>query len=571
MPPGALADLGRNPAVRYLRAPARAFPDATQGEGVDAIGAGLAHQQGVSGDGVRVAVIDTTFAGYATRQAEGELPGSLTTQNYCNGGFTAGSGHGTGVAEIVHEVAPAAQLYLVCVDDAADLAAAEQYAVAQGVRVVNMSLSFYNTSRGNGSGIPGSPDATVEDARARGIFWANSAGNAAREHWGGQFRSGGGNANFHDWTQAGDETNDVTIGAGQRQCFFLKWDDWPTTNQNFGLYLYPSGGGGLVASSDAPQTGSQPPTEGFCYTNPGATASFGLAVYRNPGTSSTPRLDLYAPDASSIQYPVAEGSVTEPGSAPEAAATGAYCVANQGLESFSSQGPTIDGRMKPNISGPDRVSNATFGLAANCVGGFGGTSASSPHLAGAAALTAQGVSAGPERILASLANAAVDLGAPGADDQFGAGAINLAKRQPDLSVKGRHGRVGADSYSDLSADESAGLRNVRQGAKRKFTLTVQNDGPLPGAIVLTGDRKSRKVSVNYFRKKKNVTKKVTRHGFVTDSLPLDGAVELKAIVKARRNATTGRRSFAFEADDVAGGELVDTAEARLKVKKRKRR
>jgi subtilisin family serine protease len=48
--------------------------------------------------------------------------------------------------------------------------------------------------------------------------------------------------------------------------------------------------------------------------------------------------------------------------------------------SYSSQGPTNDGRIKPDIMGPDNVSSDVY------VSGFTGTSASSAHVAGAAAL-----------------------------------------------------------------------------------------------------------------------------------------------------------------------------------------
>ena len=41
--------------------------------------------------------------------------------------------------EIVHEMAPDAQLYLVCVGTEVDLAAAEAYAKSQGVSVINQS------------------------------------------------------------------------------------------------------------------------------------------------------------------------------------------------------------------------------------------------------------------------------------------------------------------------------------------------------------------------------------------------------------------------------------------------
>ena len=51
------------------------------------------------------------------------------------------------------------------------------------------------------------------------------------------------------------------------------------------------------------------------------------------------------------------------------------------LEQFSSQGPTVDGRVKPDIAAFDNVSSNLASLNPFC-----GTSASAPHVAGAAAL-----------------------------------------------------------------------------------------------------------------------------------------------------------------------------------------
>jgi hypothetical protein len=95
----------------------------------------------------------------------------------------------------------------------------------------------------------------------------------------------------------------------------------------------------------------------------------------------------------------AAGSITEPASSPYVLAVGAadgsgdnVCesdlpVANSPgdsgtypLEAFSSQGPTIDGRIKPDILAFDGVNSNEF------AGGFCGTSSAAPHVAGAAAL-----------------------------------------------------------------------------------------------------------------------------------------------------------------------------------------
>ena len=115
------------------------------------------------------------------------LPGSVTTVNHCQDGLTADTVHGTAVAEIVHQMAPAAQLTFICIDGEVGLAPAEQYAVTNGIQIVNHSVSWFDTSRGDGTGDAGTPDAIVADARANGVLWVNAAGNYGLNHWAGYF------------------------------------------------------------------------------------------------------------------------------------------------------------------------------------------------------------------------------------------------------------------------------------------------------------------------------------------------------------------------------------------------
>jgi Subtilase family len=555
--PGDLAALARADAVADVRAPAIPYPTAITGEGVANTLAAQAQAEGTTGAGVKVAVIDVDFKNYMARQASGDLPSSVTTQNYCAGGFEndTAQGHGAGVAEIVHEMAPDAQLYLICIDSSADLAAAEQYAKNQGVRIVNHSVAYFNTSRGDGSGVPGTPDDTVERARADGILWVNSAGNYARNHWGGQF-NGNGNS-IHDWV-TGDETNTVTINQNQKQCFYLKWDAWPVTNQDFNFFLFRSSDNAQVAQSTGIQNGSQPPTEGFCYTNPNPSQNFYLRVTRVSGSSS-PRLDVYAPDTGSLERFVTAGSAAEPATAPEVFGVGAYCFSNGGLESFSSQGPTIDGRIKPDISGPDRVSNATFGLSTgNCGGGFPGTSAASPHVAGAAALVAQGSSASPDAIQAVLEGSALHGGSPGKNNQFGSGGLRLTDGQPDLVVDG----AGDGDYEEQVIK---GRRKLRAGKKLTFNVTVQDDGPLSAAVDIDGDVKRKKVKAKFTSGGTNVTKKVRRGSF-SPVLAFADSTNLKMTLKASKQAKSGKRSFELFATNDDDPTLEDAAKLQVRVK-----
>src|SRR5207247_8786468 len=129
---------------------------------------------------------------------------------------------------------------------------------------------------------------------------------------------------------------------------------------------------------------------------------------------------------------------------------------NSTIEFFSSQGPTLDGRPKPDVSAIDGVSVTGAG---RFVSLFFGTSAAAPHVAGLAALVLQsapcliaGASGAPDSATARtmlrgliVGNAAAINGAP-ADSVFGSGradafasvqnTIPVFNGQPALTVSG---------------------------------------------------------------------------------------------------------------------------------------
>jgi hypothetical protein len=90
------------------------------------------------------------------------------------------------------------------------------------------------------------------------------------------------------------------------------------------------------------------------------------------------------------------------------------------MEYFSGQGPGENGIIKPDLVAPDGVSTQSYGKA------FYGTSAAAPHVAGVCAPVKQmNPSWSPVQIKAYLEANAIDLGAPGKDNVFGAGLVNL--------------------------------------------------------------------------------------------------------------------------------------------------
>jgi hypothetical protein len=412
----ALADI---PGISFIRRP-RLFtalgPRTT--EGVLPTGALLLQSAGWRGQNVKIAIIDLGFAGLSRALDSKVIKREVIvdTQDYTGEGLEVGTSHGTGVAEIVHAMAPQAWLYLKKVADEIDLSNAVDDAIAQGVQIINYSVGVANANFGDGTGIVA---AIVDRARAHGILWVNAAGNHAQSHWMGPFSD----RNFNNWLEFAPGREELLIKVdfpGSIQ-LYLTWDDWPRTAQDFDLFLYDAQGR-LVASSQNYQTGFEEPTEQIEYVAwaPGVYRARVLArrVFR-----TNIRLKIFNLSQQPIEPNVPAGSILTPADARGAFAVGAISVRSWKdgpQEPFSSQGPTSDGRIKPDIAGPDGVSSFTLTY-------FSGTSASAPHVAGAAALL---LSQHPEwtadQLESALEAQAVDLGEPGKDNIYGAGRLDLS-------------------------------------------------------------------------------------------------------------------------------------------------
>ena len=395
LPVSALRAVAADSAVAGVRPPDVMVPQAVD-EGVALSGADVWHTAGIDGSGVKVAIIDAGFAGYSSLLGSA-LPASVVTDDRCGGHLatpvaSGGTDHGTAVAELVHQMAPGAELYLICVDSEVGLALAEQDASADGVKIINESLAWFGPSvgRGDGTGGAGSPDAVVAQARADGILWVNAAGNYGQDHWGGTFWPDPSDPSLNDFN-SGVPYDAVTIASGEQSCVVLTWDDWPVTTEDLDLGLVNDTSGHLVAASTNDQSsGLAAPEEDLCYTNTGATQVFDIVVV-NYNAVGSPHLDLTYTGAAPLAYSNS-GGVVDPASSPDALAVGAACWASPLDEPYSSKGPTVDGRTEPGLRAADNVSTATYGNSdGSCNGsaGFAGTSAASPQVAGGAALLLQ--------------------------------------------------------------------------------------------------------------------------------------------------------------------------------------
>ena len=429
VPKASLERLAATASVSFVRRPLLHVPAAV-GQEVVASHATALHNSGLTGAGVDIAILDVGFAGYVNAEANGEIPrGTELEPNGCPN--VDATGHGIAVAEIVHDMAPNATLHLVCVDSEIGLSRALEWVLDKRIPIVNHSITWLGGGRGDGihnrTDVP-SPDTVAKRSYDRGVLWVGAAGNYAQGHWSGPFSDP--NHDTYENFSGSDNTNGFTIPAHSTTCASLVWDDWPLSDQDFNLFLQQRGTGKLLAASENVQLPGQlgVPMEQVCRTNGSAS---GEDVYVSIGSdppASTTRFDLFITQGS-LQYSVAAGSVGQPAESPWVLAVGAVCWNGSGLRSYSSRGPTIDGRVKPDLVGYDSVSTTTFGPSGDCNGGFMGTSAATPGVTGAAALVLQQrpeLRGHPQELMDAVQARTRDLGVAGKDDLFGAGALCLA-------------------------------------------------------------------------------------------------------------------------------------------------
>ncbi|MCI2430476.1 S8 family serine peptidase [Candidatus Acetothermia bacterium] len=470
VPMRAVRSLAALSAVAWVRTPLTPVFEqgSTVSEGVRLMGIDAWHSENLKGQGVKIAIIDGGFQGYRARLG-GELPPAervIVRSFNSEEDIEADERHGTAVAEVVYDVAPEATLYLVNFDTDVALGRAVDFLISEGVQVINTSFNFFTGCPWEGTGII---EPIVRKARAAGIFWAVSVGNHGTEHWEGAFTDPDNNG-FHNFADK-DETLSFDADPDEPGLIraTLSWEDKCTGALDNYEFL-------LFDNTDRQRARGSQLRSGYplrlLFFNVREAGTYHLKVRRVRGTRPA-KLDISIIDIEP-EYMVFEGSVSifEPALSPNAYSIGATDHRNDSPRRYSSRGPTQDGRIKPDFAAPDGVRNTTFRP-------FFGTSASSPHAAGAAALVKSVVPAWrPEAIANFLASRAVDLSSPGPDNTVGWGRIALGAApkadEPALLVQpalvrfeGRRGEV----TSPLQEIE---ITNARRG---ELTWTAEANVP----------------------------------------------------------------------------------------------
>lgn len=419
IPPNLIMSLSEEEYVQYIRNPVKPHLLDVTSEGVSIIGADMIHNLGINGEGVKVAVIDAGFKDYTTNP---ELPPDRIIEAIsfrADNDIEAGTSHGSACAEIILDVAPQADLYLYNFETISELNDAVLHCISVGIDIISFSLGYIGINHYDGIGYDewGNVISIVENARTNGILFIVASGNQADSHYQGIYND------FDDFHNFGGGNVFLPLGyypAGYPYDITLSWDDWPYSNQDYDLYLYAGNAGEIVDSSEFWQTGSQPPLEFMIDYTP-YNDYYYIFIIRYDATIDV-HLELYGANYNPfLQFNHPGSSLTCPADAFGAMTVGATYWQNDNLESYSSRGPTNDGRTKPDVTAPTGVSTHAYGA-----GEFYGTSASAPHVAGAAALLLEnGPLCTADDLQNILESTAVDLGTSGKNNLYGSGRIDV--------------------------------------------------------------------------------------------------------------------------------------------------
>ena len=229
------------------------------------------------------------------------------------------------MAEIVHEMAPGAQLYLICINTEVDFAAAVAYAKAQGASVISHSASWF-----------GPCAVTVRGVRRV------AADRPRRRHPLGQLRRQlrarpTGRARSTALTETGGTTGRRMTRATRSSGRTTPSLRLPPLGRvaggasDFDLVLVDSATGQEVAARTTPGSG-RPQSEGVCAASaPGANLTArGASTATREVDAQMEHVRLRHPP---LQYQTAAGSLLDPATSPATLAVGALCWQSRQPES----------------------------------------------------------------------------------------------------------------------------------------------------------------------------------------------------------------------------------------------
>jgi len=412
------------------------------------------------GSGVKIGVLSDGVMSLALSQASGDL-GPVTVLPG-QGGF---GNEGTAMLEIIHDLAPGAQLYFATGGKGITAFAQNIRELrAAGCDIIVDDISYFVESPfqdGQTAAVLSTTNAgivtqAVNDVVSSGALYFSAAANSGNKNdntsgtWEGDFTDGGalglvpaGVVHDFDSTSAIAQFNPITLSGGPLN---LHWSDpLGQSSNDYDLFILNSTGTAVVAASTNIQNGTQDPYEQVSsvanetdnrvvIVQRGGAANRFLHLSNNRGTLGlSTEGETHGHNAASGAFGVAAvcSSCTFP----------AAFNSSDTVEPFNSDGPRRiffegDGTalkpgdfsgtgglllQKPDIAAADGVSISGAGGFPNP---FFGTSAAAPHAAAIAALLkSASPTLSPAEIRITLTSTAVDIEEAGPDRDSGAGII----------------------------------------------------------------------------------------------------------------------------------------------------
>ncbi len=475
----------------------------------------------VDGTGVKVGVLSDGVTHLSASQALGDL-GTVTVLTV-GGTVQTGSGdEGTAMLEIVHDLAPGAQLFFATADNSMSSFAANIRALrTAGCDIIVDDVYYFpetpfqdgQATSVNSNTNGGIIAQAVKDVSAAGALYFSAAGNSGNLDannsgtWEGDFVDGGAAAapltsattsRVHNFGSQNYDVQTLSGGSGVN----LYWSDpLGGSSNDYDLFVLNSTGTQIVGASTNIQSGSQDPYESV---NSAPSGSRIVIVKKASAAGrflhlSTLGGTLTIATAGEIHGHAATSAANSFGvAATPAAAPGGNSVAGpypnafssiNTVEAYSSDGPRrIFFNNDGSVITPGNVSStggqvlnkpdvtAADGVSVSGVGGFGspfyGTSAAAPHAAAIAALVKSANAAlTPAQIRSALINTAIDIQAAGVDRDSGWGIVMA---DGAVSVAGGTAvlALGAPNATENPGNGN-GVINNGEGAKMFLPITNQ--------------------------------------------------------------------------------------------------
>jgi hypothetical protein len=437
---------------------------------------------GVDGSGVTIGVISdgiyglqdainsadlpvTNFnrvGGKLTSTTDGVIAQSFRSDRDLEAGLSPGTrgAEGTAMLEIVHDIAPGAQLRFANFATSLEFNAAVDFLAANSDVVVD-DITWFTPPYDQTSTISTNTATELNkpENRIRGYYTsvANQALNHYQEDYVAwtEFDCGDDGTKCHRFSATTNTTNafnlsprpsnPILVNNGRTAVVFFSWDDtFGNTTTDYDLCVFRNDTGQLVDCSATDNTQTDEPTEFLPFTNnTGANRFYDIVIFNFNGASPPRTLELFVlgtatlPNGTRLNFNTLRSSVPAQsdagGGVVSVGAIDAADPGNNEIEPFSSRGPTNNNVTKPDVAAIDGVQVTGSGGFPST---FFGTSAAAPHVAALAGLLLDlrddlkrdgpGDNHAAERdtLRAAIVDTAVELGAPGVDNTFGSGRIN---------------------------------------------------------------------------------------------------------------------------------------------------